>query len=196
MKHIISAVSVLAMLIPSSAVLAKPCHFHKRHLAHHRTIDVVEERSVSAEAVPAKKREITIARQAPAPKVEVAEVHLDAGPGRTLRQLLADDLGADVDWGNERLADNVARGSYHGSRDVVARELLANFDFAIFHKDAKMRVVVVGLSAQTDSDSPSSSSSSMALPVSQAKGPPEPTGCKAPAICVTPPQPAKRPNAN
>jgi hypothetical protein len=153
--------------------------------------DLPGERSAVSEIAPAKKHEITIERQAPSQKIEAAEVHLDAGAGRTLRQLLSDDLGAEVDWGNERLADSVARGSYHGSRDVVAKKLLADFDFAIFHKDARLRVVVVGLSSQTGP----AGGPMAAAPFPQAK-PPQGGGCKAPAICVTPPQPAKRPNVD
>jgi hypothetical protein len=188
MKELIRAVVILAILSPSVAA-AKDCHRPRRHAVHHRIYDeATRERPASTlSGETTKAREITIERTATAPGAQVAEVHLDAGPGRTLRQLLSDELGAEVDWGNERLADRVVNGSYHGSRDVVAQKLLKDFDFAIYHKEARMRVIVVRATpSQEVAVVPRSG-----FPPVQAKPPAE---CKPPAVCAPGPQILKRQN--
>jgi hypothetical protein len=138
MKYLIGTSMILAMISPDLAV-AKHCHASAhRHLNHRH-------RAVSAETK--THHPIVIERDAPVTKVEIAEINLDAGGGRTLRQLLADNLGAEVEWGNGRFGERIVTGSYHGSPEFVAQQLLKDFQFAIFYDHSRLRIIVLRLNA-------------------------------------------------
>jgi hypothetical protein len=127
-----SAIALLALMLPPLA-LAKNCDPPSRRVAH------------SKKEPGAKTHTITIQREPPIKKDEATEIDLDANTGRALRHLLSDDLGADVEWRNERLGERVIKGSFRGSRDVIAQKLLENFNFAIFHDHSRLRVIVLSL---------------------------------------------------
>jgi hypothetical protein len=85
------------------------------------------------------------ARQDPAaPNRAVApeQITLDASAGVTLEKLLS-QLDADVEWGNDSLAQIVITGSYSGTRAAIARKALENFSFAIFHDNTGLHVIVM-----------------------------------------------------
>lgn len=99
----------------------------------------------------AKRPEIVVTRkivpdpaQAEPEKSQKADIRLDAGAGKPLKNLLT-ELGAEVDWASNSLADRVVKGSYSGPRELVAQELLKDLSFAIYHDQARLRVVVLQL---------------------------------------------------
>jgi hypothetical protein len=83
--------------------------------------------------------------ESPTEKWKTVQIDLDASAGSTLKKLLS-DLGADVEWGNDSLAQRVINGSYHGSQESIAKELLGDLNFAIFRDHSRLRVIVMGSS--------------------------------------------------
>lgn len=135
MKYSIATTVIIAMISPDMA-LAKHCRAlpWQRHQAA---------RSVEKKA----QRPIVVERGANTTKVDIAEVSVDAGVGRPLRQLLSENLGAEVEWGNGRFGERVVAGVFHGSPEYVAQQLLKDFQFAVFYDHSRLRIIVLRVNA-------------------------------------------------
>ncbi len=136
MKYTIATSVILAMISPDMA-LARPCHSSGHRGAHLKRHHVARSAGTKAQ------RPIVVERDAQTTKVDVAEISLDASGGKPLRQLLSENLGAQVEWSNGRLGERVVSGNYHGSPEYVAQQLLKDFQFAIFYDHARLRIIVL-----------------------------------------------------
>ncbi|MGJ0506010.1 MAG: hypothetical protein ACR652_02505 [Methylocystis sp.] len=146
MKGFTRAIALLAGLLASPA-LAKPCHWTACHGAPCKKARVAKKAPerrivvIRRETEPPAPAAAAVAVQPP-PTQGVTEISLDAGAGKTLKQLLL-ELGADVEWESSRLERRVATGNFQGSREIIAQKLLEDFNFAIFHDQSRLRVIVM-----------------------------------------------------
>jgi hypothetical protein len=135
---------VKSLLILSTAVgLATPELAFASHRHHHKRLIVVSKHHIGLDNGASDATTTKVLREPPVtPAPSSLEVSVDAKGGKPLKQVLA-DLRMEAEWGRESLGDRVVVGSYHGSPQVIAQELLGNLNYAIYRERSQLRVVVL-----------------------------------------------------